>query len=315
MHARTRRAGLAICALLALSSAGMADRALARSRMAVGLNAGNFGMRGVADVKHAVRLVRLEHSVGVGAVRAYANSGVKVDLLFSGPYTSAGVGAVNPQAWVANALGFYGAACTPRKCPYVEVLNEPYWRVWWGSNAASQANADAYARLLKAAHDAFHARYGSSAPKILAACENQGWNNHWCTEWRRSRAVPNPARYADYVTVHPYGGTGSRASSARGMRAMVRTAHRVSRKPVFVTEVGWPTATGCGPTGDSLQWSEAQQARNLTGFMNWARRTGYVAAVTYFNYRDFGGCTWYGVVRTNGTHKPAYNALKREAAR
>ncbi len=303
------------CVLLTLLCAALVDSAHARSRMAVGLNAGNYGMQGVRDVKHAVRLVRLEHSVGVAAVRNYANHGVKVDLLFSGPYTSAGVGAVNPQAWVANALGFYAAACTPRKCPYVEVLNEPYWRVWWGSNAASQGNADAYARLLKAAHDGFHARYGRSAPKILASCENQSWNNHWCNSWRRSRAVPDALRYVDEVTVHPYGGTGDRRSSARGMRAMVAAAHAASHKRVFVTEVGWPTATNCGPTGDSLQWSEAQQAQNLTGFLNWARRTRYVGAVTYFNYRDFGSCTWYGVVRTNGTHKPAYNALKREAAR
>jgi hypothetical protein len=285
------------------------------SKMVVGLNAGNFGTSGVADVKNAVGLVRLDSTLGGTTVRNFTNAGVKVELDFSGPYNGGGVGALNAASWVSSTLSWYAANCNPSACPFVEVLNEPWWPRWWGSNADSQANADAYARILQATWTAFHSRYGSGAPKILASCENSDWNNYWCSEWRNSSAVANASQYADGVTVHPYGGTGNRAQSALGTRSEVTTAYSITGKPVYVTEVGWPTATQCGPTGDSLQWSQADQATNITNFMEWARGLGYVAAVMYFNYRDFGSCTWYGIETQSGAHKAGYNALKAEAAK
>jgi hypothetical protein len=283
--------------------------------MAVGLNAGNFGSTGLADVRNAVSYVRLDSGVGSSTFRSFGASGAKIVVDYSGPYNSAGLGAIDVGTWVNNALSFYASSCTTSACPWVQVLNEPYWPRWWGPNADSQANADAYARLLKATWEGFHARYGSAAPQILAACEDQDWNNYWCDEWRKSTAVSNPLQYVDGVTLHAYGGVSNRAQSALGTRANVTTANAVTGKPVYVTEVGWPTATQCGSTGDSFQWSEADQAANVTSFMDWARTTGYVAAAFYFNYRDFGSCTWYGVVRGDGSHKPAYYALKAEAAK
>ena len=283
--------------------------------MLVGLNAGNFGTSGVADVKNAVGLVRLDSTVGGNTVRNFTNAGVKVELDFSGPYSSSGVSALNAASWVSNTISWYAANCNPATCPFVEVLNEPWWPRWWGANADSQANADAYARILQATWTAFHSRYGAGAPKLLAACENADWNNYWCNEWRNSSAVANASQYVDGVTVHPYGGTGNRAQSALGTRSEVTTAYAVSGKPVYVTEVGWPTATQCGPTGDSLQWSQADQAANITSFMEWARGLGYVAAAMYFNYRDFDSCNWYGIETQSGAHKPGYNALKAEAAK
>ena len=86
-------------------------------------------------------------------------------------------------------------------------------------------------------------------------------------------------------------------------------------KPVYVTEIGWPTALGQPSTGDSLQWSQADQATNLTNFMDWARGTGYVGAAVYFNYRDYGTNMWYGIESASGTKKPAYDALKAETAK
>lgn len=283
--------------------------------MIVGLNAGNYGSAGLADVRNAVSTVRLDSSVGSSTFRSFASSGARILVDFSGPYTQSGASAIDAASWVTNALNFYAASCTTSACPWVQVLNEPYWPRWWGPNADSQANADAYARLLRATWQAFHTRYGSAAPQILAACEDQDWNRYWCDEWRNSPAVPNALQYVDAVTLHAYGGIANRSQSALGTRANVDTAHAVSGKPVYVTEVGWPTATQCGSTGDSFQWSEADQAANITGFMDWARTTGYIAGVFYFNYRDFGSCTWYGVVRGNGTHKPGYYALKAEAAK
>jgi hypothetical protein len=68
-------------------------------------------------------------------------------------------------------------------------------------------------------------------------------------------------------------------------------------------------------TGDSLQWTESEQAANVTNFIAWAHNTGYVAEVVYFNYRDYGTNAWYGIARADGSHKPAYEALRQAAAK
>ena len=80
-----------------------------------------------------------------------------------------------------------------------------------------------------------------------------------------------------------------RSLSAQGNRNAVTSAHQATGKPVYVTEVGWPTDTGGSATGDSEQWTEAQQATNIYNFVNWARGTGYVGGVWYYAYMDDAG--------------------------
>ena len=102
--------------------------------------------------------------------------------------------------------------------------------------------------------------------------------------------------------------------SALGGRIRVTEAYADTHLPVYVTEVGWPTAIGQPATGDSLQWTESQQAENVTNFMNWARGLQYVGAVVYFNYADYGTNDFYGIVNSNASrHKLAYQALKAES--
>jgi hypothetical protein len=277
--------------------------------MVVGLNAGNYGSSGVTDVEGtAVPAVRLDDELGANALKLYQSAGFKIDLDFSGPYDSGGVGAMNADAWVASKLNFYKTNTDPAKTPWIEVLNEPGGTWFWGSNAISQSNADAYRTLLQKTYDAFHAEYGSSAPKILATFDGTQaitFGQRWWTA--------GSASFVDGIVVHPYGGTSNRTASALGNRQRVIDVHSLTGKPVYVTEVGWPTALGMSSTGDSFQWSETEQAANVTNFMDWARSTGYVAAVMYFNYRDFGSNNLYGVVRGDGSHKPAYSALRAEA--
>jgi Glycosyl hydrolase catalytic core len=280
------------------------------SSMIVGLNAGSFGTAGAADVKNAVGWVRLDSSVGGSAAQTFERAGVKVDLDFSGPYTSGGVSALDAGSWVSNTLSFYKSYCTPAMCPMIEVLNEPGGTWFWGSNAASQSNGVAYRNLLQQTWSAFHAQYGNAAPKVLATVDGSGaltFGQNWWT--------PAAAAFVDGIVVHPYGGTGDRASSALGNRQRVIDAHNLTGEPIYATEFGWPTCGSCSSTSDSLQWSEADQATNLTNFIDWARSTGFVAAAMYFNYRDYGGGNAYGVEHQDGSKKPAYNALKAEAAK
>ena len=235
---------------------------------------------------------------------------MKIDLNFSGPYNSNGVSGLNAASWVSNTLSFYKANTDPTTTPWVEVLNEPGGTWFWGSNANSQANADAYRSLVQQTYNAFHAAYGSAAPKILASFDGSGgtiWGQRW---WTSASAA-----FVDGIIVHPYGGTGDPTLSAQGNRQRVSDVHAYTGEPIYVTEIGWPTALGLPSTADSLQWSETDQASNLTNFVSWARGTGYVPMVMYYNYHDQSYNELYGVIRNDGTRKPAYYALKAAAGK
>jgi putative glycosyl hydrolase len=306
---RTAVAGSAWSVPVSVSYAAPAP-APAPSSMVVGLNAGNFGSKGAADVKNVARAVRLDSGVGGSAVRNFTNIGVKVDVDFSGPYNGGGVSALNAAGWVSSTLSFYKTYCTPAMCPWIEVLNEPGGTWFWGSNAPNQTNAAAYRSLLQQTWNAFHAAYGAAAPKVLATVDGSNalqFGQNWWT--------PAAAAFVDGIVVHPYGGTGDRGSSALGNRQRVIDAHNLTGEPIYPTEFGWPTCQSCSSTSDSLQWSTSDQATNLTNFIEWARGTGFVPALFYFNYRDFGGGNAYGIETQSGGRKPSYAALQAEAAK
>lgn len=271
--------------------------------MWVGVQAGRWGPEGVSDIKACVPYVRLDCPNEKPA--AWVAAGLKVIADYSGPYNTGGVKNINAQEWVANVVAFV------KENPSViavEALNEPYGPWFWGQDAESAENAKAYANLLRLLHEAFVSNFGTNRPLILAA--DAGWISSWL--------IADPATY-DGVVVHPYGGTEQRAQSALGNRTEVETIYARHKKPIYITEVGWPTAVGQPNTGDSLQWSEAEQATNITNFIAWARSVGYISAVIIFNYRDYGTNDFYGIERwenpagTNGSKKPAYWALQHAA--
>jgi putative glycosyl hydrolase len=279
--------------------------------LTVALDAGNYGMEGAEDVRGAVDTVRFDTELGAAALKNFQDAGLQIDMLFSGPYEEGGVCALDADQWVAEQLAFYTANTTPAQTPVVEALNEPGGSWFWGPEAGSVANGSCYRTLLQKLHDAFQAQYGEAAPKVLATIDGGtggglAFGRNWWT--------PSASAYVDGVVVHPYGGTSVRGISALGNRALVEGAHALTGEPVYITEIGWPTATGSPATGDSLQWSEAEQAQNLTEFIGWAASTPYVREVAYFNYRDFGKDDWYGVTRSDGSHKPSYYALREASA-
>lgn len=270
--------------------------------MIVGIDAGNYGIDAAKDVRACVPWVRADAERGPTMFANFKTAGLQIDCQFPGPYNTGGVKALNPGVWAANALAFYKANCPGAKL--IEVLNEPGGTWFWGSSAVSPENGIAYRKLLEAIAVAFTAEYGADRPKILATVDGSGglaFGKAWWT--------PDMAAVVDGVIVHPYGGTGSKATSALGNHKIVEEAHALTGLHVYITEVGWPTAVGQSATNDSLQWSEAEQASNITNFITWCRTQPYIAAIFYFNWRDYGSNDWYGVVRTDGSHKPSYAAL------
>ena len=279
--------------------------------MLVALNGGGWGGKEPADIAAAVHVVRFDTELSIGVLEALKAAGLLIHCVFAGPYDEVnGVSGLDPDKWVEDALAYYEANLTPAEAPIVEVLNEPAGTWFWGPNAGSAKNAIALRTLIQKFYEATHARYGSESPKIIASLEPvDSFGEKW---WE-----PNVANYLDGVVVHPYGGNDpeEKASSAEGNRRAVKEARQLTGNslPVYITEVGWPTATGQPSTGDSLQWTEAEQAANIRSFIRWARSTKYVAEVVYFCHHDFGTNTWYGVVDLEGKHKPAYAALRAAA--
>jgi hypothetical protein len=185
-----------------------------------------------------------------------------------------------------------------------ELINEPGNPYFY----PDAGNYQLYADMTKAVHSALETDFAPAVRPELLVSYDGGFSGS-----SYGRALFAAGAVADAVTVHPYGGHGS--GSELGNRERVTQAHAETGLPVYVTEIGWPTALGMQPTGDSLQWSEQRQAENITNFMSWARSLGYVADVTYFNYADYGPNDYYGIVNSTGSvHKLSYQALRTAAA-
>ncbi len=271
--------------------------------MWVGVDVGGWPSQFAPDVAGAADYVRLDQP---SSIAGWTAAGVKVIDVIDGPENSGGVSAINATEWAAAAVA---AVRANPEIAALEVLNEPgnKW-MGWGSEAGDTANAAAYDHLLKVVHEAMVANFGSHYPRLLASYDGGEGPTTWGEEmWA---AEPNVGNYINGITLHTYGGTSNRTTSALGARDRVETAHAQHPNiPIYVTEVGWPTAVGQPPTGDSLQWTEAEQAANITNFITWAKATGYVADVTIFNYRDYGTNDFYGIETAKGVHKLSYAAL------
>lgn len=280
--------------------------------MIVGLSAGGWGPTAWSDVAGAVKAVRMASRFATDSeVGAAAAAGVRVASWLLG--TGGTIGAINPTTYAAEVVSLfkrYGKGGTfwhGRKdlgSRAVEVLNEPGNPGFW----SDPTNYAAYVSLLKAVHDALAANFPAAIrPKVLASWDGgEGPTSAFGPGW----AALGGLSYCDGVTVHPYGGVNG-GSGAVGGNSDVEGARAATGMEVYVTEVGWPTAVGQPPTGDSRQWTEAQQAENVTSFIAWARSTEYVAMVLIFNYVDYGTNTWYGIERKDRSHKPSYAALAR----
>ncbi|MDE1861251.1 MAG: hypothetical protein KGH72_06075 [Candidatus Micrarchaeota archaeon] len=286
--------------------------------MMVGMN-GGWGTVHAQDMSGTgENIVRIDAQGAQGTEfpSTYYQYGVKTDALFAGPYDKGGViglagcnsngnSCTNATNWANTALNWYEGNCTAgaSECPTVEVLNEPYGDWYFGSGADSSQNGVAYANLVEATYNVFHAKYGSNSPLIIAAwepCSNGASGNCYTSWWTGFKSVSGISSHYDGITVHPYGGGCgySTTLSGQGNRAAVASAHNNTGKNVYVTEVGWPTATvveSCESSGDSLQWSLTGQADNIYNFVTWARSTGYVSMITLFGYRDYGTYAWYGI--------------------
>ena len=290
----------------------------ASSSMRVGLDAGGWAWSSaVKDVAGAVHFLRSSYGNynSDSQMQLLASNGVTLMPLFSG---GSSIGAINRATFASNVVnwfkryghgGTFWAGKTDLGASTAEILNEPGNPYFW----SDPGNYSSYAGLIEAVQTALTVLPVADRPRLLVSYDGGfGGDNYGRA---LVKADPNLLNLGLGWTVHPYGGKNSTSSSSLGNHPRVTEAYADTHQPVYVTEVGWPTAIGKEATGDSLQWSEAQQATNIKEFVLWARSLGYVNAVIDFNYADYGTNNWYGIVDTSGTkHKLAYNTLKGLAA-
>lgn len=279
------------------------------SKMMVGLDAGGWDWESaVRDFSGAAKYLRSNYVNYNSDSQAKLLSKFGVHLL---PVFGEGssIGSINQAAFASKVRtwferygqgGTFWAGKEDLGATTAEILNEPGNPYIWSDST----NRAAYASLVEAVHAAVSTL---PHPPTLLVSYDGGFEGD---NYGRAlvKADPQLLKLGLGWTVHPYGGHG--ASSAQGNRARVTEAYADTKQPVYVTEVGWPTGTGLEPTGDSLQWTQDQQSANMTSFFSWSNSLGYVRAVIYFNYADYGSNDDYGIVNSAGTiHKPSYATL------
>jgi hypothetical protein len=279
------------------------------TKMMVGLDAGGWAWESaVRDFSGAAKYVRSSYDNynSDSQLALLSRYGVHLLPLFSQGGSIAGI---NATAFAGNVFtwfkrygqgGTFWAGREDLGATTAEILNEPGNPYFWSDSK----NLSGYASLIETVHNTLAAL---PHPPTLLVSYDGGFEGD---NYGRAlvKADPRLLTLGLGWTVHPYGGHGS--TTALGNRARVTEAYADTKQPVYVTEVGWPTAVGMQPTGDSLQWSELQQAENLTSFFSWANSLGYVRAAVYFNYADYAPNNYYGIVNTSGTtHKLSFTAL------
>jgi hypothetical protein len=213
-------------------------------------------------------------------------------------------------------------ALPQRPARYVELFNEPYLPSYSGGHP----DPGAYARLVAAAAPA--ARAANRHVRFLIEVDTSyraegGEQQDWLGGMYA--AVPDLGRYFDAVAVHPYAngspltytpGSGDRWQSRRIERihdALV--ARGAGGKHLWATEVGWAT---CGSGDDCV--SEATQAAYLRDLFALRRVVWrpYVDAVFVYSLQDYAssdGSGSFGILRRNGSRKPAWYAMRAAAPR
>jgi hypothetical protein len=247
------------------------------------------------------------------------------------PTTSADVRAFSRM--VADVVARYGPRGSfwrahPR-LPYrparwFEIWNEPYLAEFMQNPGGP--NPVSYARLVKAAVMAGRAR--NPRARFLIEADTTGLPvSGPQVEWVDAMfaAVPDLARWIDGVAVHPYsnGASPDEYTPSGDTRWQFRrieqihdrfAAHGAGGKPFWITEIGWSTCAKRPPCV-----TESQQGQYLARMLELARGYGWVKAVLVYNYRDDQQAgqapaetgRWYGLLRSDGRPKPAWQALRR----
>jgi hypothetical protein len=193
-----------------------------------------------------------------------------------------------------------------------EVMNEPYIEAMGGPY-----NPAGYAALVR--RTAELVRAVDPDARIAMATATTYWGGADSGKpWLGALydAEPRLNDYFDVAAVHPYGHDPDRCDRTdrwcfRQIEVVksILNARGGGGKKLYITEVGNNTA---GPSSHT----ETEQAKFLQRYVELAKGYGYVEALLYYRYQDLCADTtnkecWFGVIRGNGTLKPAFSTLRQ----
>jgi hypothetical protein len=249
-------------------------------------------------------------------VYGYAAAGIKPILVVTG--NAAPPSALAYSQFVGALAARYGSNVAA-----YEIWNEEDSKLWWGADGGDPA---LYAALLRASY----AQVGGRAPVLLGGMTG---NDYAFLDNVYTALGGNSVNAFDAVAVHTdtacsivgpdsfYRNPDGRISQwsflgFREVRASM-VAHGDSGKSIWMTELGWNTATGLCDLGVSAGKknagvSKADQAAFLTQAYHCLSQYDYVAKALWFNVADSGpeaSLNRYGLIAADGSHKPSYSAM------
>jgi hypothetical protein len=203
--------------------------------------------------------------------------------------------------WVYNTVSAYKK--------YVKV-----WQVWnepdWNTGFGNPGDAVKYTSWLKAAYP--RAKQADPTCRLIGggiSCITSSTLNFLTTMYKNGAKS-----YMDAVSVDPYCSNLSplppaQTSSGKAFwktqnARNIMVQYGDAGKPMWITEMGWNTA------GGGTRVTEAVQAQRLTDALNYAKKNwSWLEAFIIYQWQD--GSTWqYGLLRSDGKCKPAFNAVK-----
>lgn len=195
---------------------------------------------------------------------------------------------------------------------YYELWNE--WNQGMGGGKDTQGRApERYVTLLKDVHAALK-RIDPSAVLLAGAVEGSG-----STRWIEEMFDAGAASYMDGLSIHPYMHHKGAVGTPENLHAWLSTlVVRLGDKPggagvpIYITEIGWPTNRGAKGVGD------AQMADYFSRVLLSVRTIPSIKGIWWYNLEDYGGNRDadngnFGLLRIDGTPKPAYRAATRIA--
>lgn len=195
---------------------------------------------------------------------------------------------------------------------YWEVWNEQDCDIFW-----RPVNAPNYVKLLKATYMA--------AKKADPGCQIilgglMGWTGEsFCFSFLDDIYKSGGKDYFDILAIHPYTMPNSPQKDnllARKIEdALVRMKNAGdSHKPIWITELGWPSNKLADPASDRGVTPD-EQAEYLTKALEICLSYAQIKKVFWYCFRDPGDNPLdsehhYGLIKNNFTPKPAYYAYK-----
>jgi hypothetical protein len=234
-------------------------------------------------------------------------------------------------------FGAFAAAAATRYAP----LGVHTWEVWNEPNIeefyAPKPDATSYTALLKAAYSAVKkvdksavVLTGGTSPCDTAA--DGALVN--AVDFLTQIYAAGAKGYFDAAAHHPYtfpytpnnAWPGNAWSDLASLHAIM-VSKGDGQKRVWATEYGAPTggpgtAVTSGAAGDyaaSSYVSEALQASTVTLALSRYRTYSWAGPLFWYTYQDDGTSTtsienFFGLLRANGSHKPAYDAFRKAAS-